>query len=371
MISSELSLSRALCLLQPSSRALPRLPTDHRGYEMNEQCYKNYKLYVYAAGIFALIYAVFTCVFNNTYYDYSLGLYAWGTPAILPFIFGLGAVLFFITALFTLDKASLPFAYPKRITFFTCFCVIMAAFSLLLAVLLRVTAEPGDPMLDVLGSADTSLITAGKMLKTNVILALPAALYFIWVYVTGKPSGILGIALNGWLFTYLLYEYYDMTRFVMDPVKMLTVVSFCSVALFTMADVRYATDHSTPRFFVVAGGIATVFPLASGCHKLIAALAGNYVFGLHFAYDLAEICLALYVFSRLLTFTNKTHFSCLTLFEGGESRKESGVQLSGVQESDVQETVAADAPEEEVGEENPTGESESVEEAPESSASVE
>ena len=277
---------------------------------MNDQQFKKYKIYAYGTGALALLAALFITVFYGRYYDVRAGLFDRGTPMLLLWI-GLSALLIFaLSALFTLKSDELPFLYPQKCSLFTLFASSFTAVCLLCTLVFFVFAKEGDKMADIYYSGIPEMANAAKMLGITFVFAVLGAGYLFTVCFMSKPLPLLGLTLELWLLSYLLLIYYDMSELVMDPLRTLTVISLCFAALFVLCELRYLYGKSSPRAFVIFSSLCSVITFASGFYKVLSVFTGEALLDTAFVFYVAEAGLAIYAFSRLLNFTERSAFDC-------------------------------------------------------------
>ena len=181
-------------------------------------------------------------------------------------------------------KASAPTdeTVPKNLSTFV--CAVCGLFVLATAVMQFVMDTAHTPY----GNKTLSYIMA--------VLAIPAALYFLWPAIAGKcQKGLrmfFGITVAAWLCCTALALHFFMDDFLNSPTRVVSMLSCCFLIFFFLADVR----RDTPGVYVPLGLVAAFFAIPDGASKVILSFMRTAGFSPNISafYALARLALGLY-----------------------------------------------------------------------------
>lgn len=276
---------------------------------MENTSYKAYRIYVVSAGILSIAAAIVMTVFNYTFYDFELTLYEHKAPTFAICMIVISALIFFATCFLTLKTDLLPLRYPKKNGMLTGVMLLLCAGALCATVLLQLFAKEDDRLVQLFNANTQMMSTAAFLIRVSLVTAIIAAAYFVLAFVTDKVMPALSILTGIWALSYMMRVYYDMSTVVMDPIRMMSILSAACVAMFMIAETRIGMEKPAPRYYVFAGLVAAFVCFMSGFSKVMLFLLGKSALEVQTAYDLFELIFAIYAYSRLWAFMKYESFT--------------------------------------------------------------
>lgn len=163
-----------------------------------------------------------------------------------------------------------------------------------------------DPLGNLLASSASSDSTARTMLLLTLVLAIPAAIYFIVRFAYRKSSAPCACAVLLWTAFSALRIYFDMRYLLMSPRRILHLVALTSVILFLIAELRLARGIATHRFYAVCASITLVLAGCDAVTNLILVAMGWVQPGSELFTYCFLFSIALYAISRLAALCKDT-----------------------------------------------------------------
>lgn len=178
----------------------------------------------------------------------------------------------------------------------------LAALSLTILPLLQIfLIDSGDHLDEILRSGSISYQPVVATLHIfSLILALPAAFFFLRSAQGKRRTAVEAIPLLLFLIAFVLRVYFDMSLMLNNPRRLFSVVTLLSLLLYVLCEVRLVMrpDRLIPYGFFTL--LAMTLAAASGFSNLFLNLIGVLSDGAEVAYYLFEALFSLYLAARLV-----------------------------------------------------------------------
>ena len=268
---------------------------------------KNYKFLYFISAAFALL-AVVGVVLRTaalfTVYDSDIGYYQ--TSAVLPDIFHIvciAAVAFAaLSILFLPEKAAFDYAPPSSMPSFV---RGGAAFAIVAS-----SAYVGYVCLGLLGDRAiyTSVTTgAGTIVeKFAAILGFASIIYFALVLAgkaeEGEKHVYFGYCVILFVLMILAKTYFDFYTTMNSPNKLLLQISFMSIMLYMLYELRFPIGSGSPRGYWAISLAAFYLTAVCSIPGIIAFFAGIFTKNEYFVCHFLSLGFCAYIGARLLSF---------------------------------------------------------------------
>lgn len=192
------------------------------------------------------------------------------------------------------------------------FTALIAAASLagLLLTIFLFRNSPTDQLIRLLHSTVETDSTARSMLLLSLVAAIPSIIHFVLLFYKriNHPFGItaplLFVAFSA------LQSYFDMRTLLMSPRRVLHLMVLLAVMLFLIAELRMARGVCGRRFYFASATLTVVFAFGDAFSNLALSLFGWQALGTELTVYFFLLSIALFAFSRILSFTyNDTNSS--------------------------------------------------------------
>lgn len=137
----------------------------------------------------------------------------------------------------------------------------------------------------------------------TLILALPAALYFLSRLVKTKYQIALGLFAIGYFVMLTLRVYFDMTMHINNPRWAFRVVALISVILYLVAEIRALISPEKKRALTVVGFVTLTLTLTESLSAIVMAIGFYTSEGWELTYSVLLLAVAVYIALRLFAMT--------------------------------------------------------------------
>lgn len=137
----------------------------------------------------------------------------------------------------------------------------------------------------------------------TLILAIPAALYFLSHLVKTKYQVALGLFAIGYFVMLTLRVYFDMTMHINNPRWAFRVVVLISVILYLVAEVRAMISPEKKGAMTVAGFVTLTLTLTESLSAIVMAIGYYTSEGWELVYSVLLLAVAVYIAIRLFYLT--------------------------------------------------------------------
>jgi len=252
-----------------------------------------YQLYFRTSVLLTVIAAVGQSLLYFLSFDCSLYLYERGPMPTVLGVFVLISLIFMFSYLFAAKKEPLSAVLPAQNRHST-FAGALAGFFILATLILSV--------LYYINGLEADALSSPLAIATTVI-SVPAACYFFVTALNPSPNpkshAILGCFLVIWMILYTLTNYFHMEYSINSPLKIYNQLALLAAMFYILQEVRYILEQQRPiqhRAF----GFAAMFLLTThALPALLLTFALKITITSDTIYYLAELALALYIFTRL------------------------------------------------------------------------
>ncbi|MBR2988004.1 MAG: hypothetical protein IKC63_08295 [Clostridia bacterium] len=261
-----------------------------------------------SAFVLAVVMAVLYAVVYIGCYDFSTSLWQNGTSWLvkaLPYICLIPVLLLGVGCLVTLKRAQAE-EDRKATPFVSSLFVRIAA--LIVAILLAVTVGvqflangSSDRLGAILDEYSREYMSLTSLLHiVTLVLALPAAAYFVSVFLKKKETVALLLFVISYVIAYTLRVYFDMPQHINNPRWSFGVVTLAAILLYVTLETHRVIKEKCLTAYLLSGFAAMTLSLMESLSDLIFAI-GFYTEASYFlAYSLLKLSLAVYIASRLL-----------------------------------------------------------------------
>lgn len=264
---------------------------------------KNYgrAWFILLASVIAVVTAL-QSVLYLIFYDDSIGLYVQGFPTgALKIAYLLIAVALCLPLIFLKKCAPDCFALKKPLpnTSLTDFFALLTGGTIAATLVIQlINIRGNDPLSILLLNPTNSNTTARTMLIAALVLALPAAFYFIGFFIQ-KKWGLSLLFTLLWICAYMLCVYFDSSILLMSPTRELTLAALCAIAFFLIAELRLVRGIYSTMMYAVSATLTALFAGASGLGGLMLTFSGSLPYITETAYYAVQLSIALFALFRL------------------------------------------------------------------------
>jgi len=294
-----------------------------------EKLVKSYRVLFAVCGVLTVASVVFrTVLMTDKYYDSDIMLYKTGP---LPYIFYgfvvLSSVIFLISSLFIQSKGitvSLPknksvnfsemSSSEKGLKIAGLIISALCGFFYISTIILQVLYKVNHLYLGMYN---------GALQYVTVALALPCAIYFFFIAFWREPSeallAVLGICVTVWTISHLISAHLYMYIPLQSPERIFEILSYISILLYFLQEIRFHLNRQKPAFFVVFGFFCVFFTLTNAVPSLIIEFSSS----LETLYNALEVSVALYVVLRLVLLCKNEYFTENVIEDNNDNRDDS------------------------------------------------
>lgn len=265
------------------------------------------KRWFYILSAILLGVAAIQSILYLTCYEEALGLYKFGFPS------GVVAVGYLLVAFVTLSgviylplyaiKKSAPKCLeivispkPTRALDFVSLLTAASIAATLVTQLIRLNAD--DPLSILLSNVSDTNTTARTMLVLSLVLAIPAAVYFVGFFAQKTwPYALLFTIV--WLCVYMLRVYFDTSILLMSPIRMMTLAALSAALFFLLMELRLARGIHCPILYSVGATLTALFSGVSGFTALLLTVCGRLPLSTESVYYAFQLLLALFALLRM------------------------------------------------------------------------
>ncbi len=252
-----------------------------------------YQLYFRISTLLTLLAAVGQSLLYFFCFDNTLLLYERGPLPTLLGVFITVSILFMLSYIFVSKREPVDDTLPplnRNATFTAALAGFFTLATLILSLLYSLNGLEADAL-----SSPLSIITT--------ILAIPAACYFFVTALNPAPNpkihALLGCTLVIWLILYTLSGYFHLDYSINSPIKIYNQMALLAAMLYFLQEVRYPIERQRPAQHRAFGFIAMLMLAAASLPTLLLTFAFRLSITSDTIYYLAELAMALYIFTRL------------------------------------------------------------------------
>lgn len=232
-------------------------------------------------------------------FDCTLYLYERGPlPTVLGVCVAL-AVLFMLSFILTAKKEEVKDSLPPLGRSAT-FTAALTGFFILATLLLA--------LLYSLNGLETDALSTPVAVAAN-IFSIPAACYFFITALNPSPNpkthAAFGCTLVIWLILYTLAGYFHMNFSINSPLKVYNQIALLSAMLYFLHEVRYSLGRQKPAQHKAFGMAAMLLLATASLPTLLLTFSFRISITSDTIYYLAELAMALYIFTRLSDCANE------------------------------------------------------------------
>lgn len=257
------------------------------------------KIFLYSMlGLTLLCTALFT-VSMFVAFDADVGYFS--NTSILPRIQNalvIVSIIFFASITFLIPKDSLPCQKPSNVVL-TVFSSLFCGFVYISGMIIT--------FLSTYNNAANMSSFQKYIFLIIVISGLIAAFHFIYDALAPEKSGLtlktvsaVFVIIN--LLDIIIFEHVDYTVAINTPRKVLLFLSFISVAVFIVQELRFKVGIHQPRAYIFFGSVATLLCAIMSVSGLIAHYAGAFKDSSFLIYYLIGLAFAVYISTKLLSY---------------------------------------------------------------------
>ena len=265
----------------------------------------------YTIGAFAV--AVLTAVAHSfvylNHYDFIAGLWQKGTSSFwggVSYLLLIPTVMLALLYALTLKKAEgeeKVTANPFQNTLLTKIATVLAASGLVLTLLAQFLSIGSLDKLSALlnPSSDSYLALTATLHILTLVMALPAAVYFLAFFFDKGERVPLGLCVIGYFVFYTLRVYFDMTLHINNPRWSFRVVTLLLLLLYFVLEVHQHIRSDKRMPYAVVGFLAMTLAFVEGVTNFVMAIGFYTSDGWELLYSAMLLMVAFYIASRFLT----------------------------------------------------------------------
>lgn len=142
------------------------------------------------------------------------------------------------------------------------------------------------------------------------VLSLGVFAYFLLTAFSinrySKMKTVFGIVTILWHVVFLLVIYFDMTRPMNAPIRLMFQFAILTSMLYIIAEMRFLLGIAKPRFFMAISFITIIMIMSAAIPMTVCAISGSFVLTQsNIIYSLHLIAMLGYVISRTATYINQ------------------------------------------------------------------
>lgn len=247
----------------------------------------------------------------EAFYENEMYTFAHGT--VLPdifnyFIFGAVIIVFILFAL--MDKSCFAEEMGNASASTVVFAAATGFFALvggLYAISQITIKDPVTEMMQQMGAVDVYAQRLNTFVKIQCVLSLAVFAYFMLTAFSvnkySRAKSVLGILSILWHVVFLLVIYFDMSKPINSPIKVMLQFAVLVSMIYMVYEMRFMLGMGKPRMFVATSLVSVIVIAAGALPMTVCAFTGAFnVMLSNLLYSVQLVGMLGYIISRLITY---------------------------------------------------------------------